>query len=105
MRPQDFARPILPGMIYESLYRFAVREVPANCGPLCLEKVLESAKRVGPQVSALTEDNVERIWEDIEYRQREAFTCTVSSCVWENSRKISSLEYFGVLTLISFYAG
>jgi hypothetical protein len=77
MQPQDLARRILPGKEFETLQSFA-RGVPANCGPPWAPEVVTAAREAGPHVSALTKENVDLIWEDIEYQQQAGFVRVVS---------------------------
>jgi hypothetical protein len=77
MQPQDLARRILSGDEFETLQAFS-SGVPANCGPPWPLEVVTAAREAGPHVSALTEENVKLIWEDVEYQQQAGFVRIVS---------------------------
>ena len=73
MAPQDLACRILPREEYERLSIFATEGCPADCGPPWESEVLEAARKAGPHVSAMTEDNVQLIWDDILYQRDAGF--------------------------------
>jgi hypothetical protein len=77
MQPQELARRILPEKEFETLQAFA-RGVPANYGPPWSPEVINAAREAGPHVSALTDENVQLIWEDIEYQKQAGFVRVVS---------------------------
>jgi hypothetical protein len=80
MQPQELARRILPGQDFETLQAFA-SGVPANCGPAWSAEVVQAARAAGPHVSALTDENVKLIWEDIEYQQQAGFVRVVPESI------------------------
>ena len=78
MQPQDLARRLLPRKLYEMLFEFATVGCAAECGPPWRQDVLDAAKAAGPHVSALMDDSIELIWEDVTYQQRAGFIRIVS---------------------------
>lgn len=72
LQPQDLAQRLLPRELYAQLMSFS-RGVPAECGADWPEKVIRTAARAGPHVSALTDENVELIWDDIAYQEAAGF--------------------------------
>jgi hypothetical protein len=77
MQPQPLARRILPGHTFEALQDF-VTGVPSNCGPPWPIDVIEAAKQSGPHISALTDENIQLIWDDVEYQQQAGFVRVVT---------------------------
>ena len=73
MRPQQLAMRLLPAKVYKTLHGFAVDGCRAECGPPWTPEVIEWALRAGPHVSALTEENVYLIWDDVQYQERAGF--------------------------------
>ena len=81
MQPQDLARRVLPAAEFETLQKYAERGVPADCGPPWSDEVLKAAKSAGPHVSAMLDENVELLWEDVRYQERAGFIKIVSESV------------------------
>ena len=79
MRPQELAERILPQMEYEKLLEFATHGCPAECGPPWPAPVIAAARRTGPHMGANTPENVELIWEDIQYQVDAGFVKVVSA--------------------------
>jgi hypothetical protein len=73
MRPADLARRILPAELFKSLQKHATSGVPTDCGPAWPREVIDQAMKTGPHTSALSEENVKLIWEDVQYQERLGF--------------------------------
>jgi hypothetical protein len=73
MQPQPLAQRLLPGPTFERLIEYAVKGVPADCGPDWPKEAINNARQAGPHVSALTEENVELIWDEIGYQEQAGF--------------------------------
>lgn len=73
MHPQDLARRVLPRAEYERLSLFALEGCPTECGPPWEADVIDAARKAGPHVSAMTDDNVQLIWDDIMYQRDAGF--------------------------------
>lgn len=64
---------LLPRKLYEMLFEFATIGCEADCGPSWKEDVIAAARAAGPHVSAMLDDSVELIWEDVSYQQAAGF--------------------------------
>ena len=73
MEPQELARKLLPASLYRVLHKYATRGCPAECGDDWPLEVVLAARAAGPHVSALLDDSVELVWEDVEYQQAAGF--------------------------------
>ena len=79
LQPQDLARRLLPEETYRTLHEFATHGVPTDCGSPWPLNVIEAAKHAGPHVSALLPDNVNLIWDDVQYQQQAGFVKILSA--------------------------
>lgn len=73
MQPQDWVIRILPENTVQTLFQFAKDGCPARCGAPWSQEAVQQAKEAGPHVSALQPDNVELIWEDLQYQRDAGF--------------------------------
>jgi hypothetical protein len=73
LQPQPLARRLLPADLFELLFSYVTRGVPANCGPDWSTEAITIARQAGPHVSALTDENTALIWEDIKYQEEAEF--------------------------------
>jgi hypothetical protein len=73
MQPQMLAQRLLPAATYETLVKYSLVGVPTNCGPDWPGEVIEVAKALGPHVSAMTPENVQLVWEDVQYQADAGF--------------------------------
>ena len=73
LEPQELAMRLLPRKLYEMLYEFATIGCKAECGPPWKDDVIAAARAAGPHVSAMLDDSVELIWEDVEYQKAAGF--------------------------------
>jgi hypothetical protein len=80
MQPQEVARRLLPGPMFQTLQEFA-KGVPSDCGPPWSTEVIAAARHTGPHVSALTEENIQLIWDDVEYQQQAGFVRVVTESI------------------------
>jgi hypothetical protein len=78
MDPQELANRVLPTEMCETLHRFASEGIPTDCGPDWTADVKKQAATVGPHTSALAQENVELIWDDIRYQERDGFVGIVT---------------------------
>ena len=78
MQPQDLASRVLPASICETLHQFASEGVPTDCGPEWPQDVKEHALEGGPHASAMSPENVELIWDDIRYQEKDGFVHKVT---------------------------
>jgi hypothetical protein len=94
MQPQQSARRLLPRTVFETLYEFATRGVPTNCGPDWPNTTINVACNIGPQVSALTPANTKLIWDNVSYQAEAGFVkvtresklfANLKSCGWQSS--------------------
>lgn len=88
MQPQDLAARILPRDEYERLSLWNTGGCPADCGPPWEPAVIEAAKNAGPHTSACSPENVELIWDDIQYQEEAGFVRVVSESVLFGGDKI-----------------
>jgi hypothetical protein len=73
MQPQLLAQRLLPAATYETLVRYSLVGVPSNCRPDWPGEVIEVAKALAPHVSAMTPENVQLVWEDVQYQADAGF--------------------------------
>jgi hypothetical protein len=67
---QDLARRLLPRGLFIQLQEFCYKGCWTNCGPEWRPDIIKAAAQAGPHVSALAPNNVNLIWEDIDYQVR-----------------------------------
>ena len=79
MQPQELAWRLLPADVFRKLFKFAKTGCPAECGPEWKEHVIKAAMAAGPHVSAMTDDNVLLIWEDVTYQSDAGFVRIVTA--------------------------
>jgi hypothetical protein len=77
MQPQLLAKCLLLAGTYETLLRFLVIRVPTNCGPDWLEETIQVARMMGLHVSAMMPENVQLIWDEIQYQVDACFVKTI----------------------------
>ena len=73
MNPQALADRVLPADMCETLHRSTSEGVPTDCGPDWPEEVKKEAATAGPQTSVLSPENVQHIWDDVRYQERDGF--------------------------------
>jgi hypothetical protein len=73
MQPQSLAARLLPAATYLMLVQYSMVGVPTNCGPDWPTKAIEIARTTGPHVSALTPENVDLVWEEVDYQVEAGF--------------------------------
>ncbi len=73
LQPQPLARRILPADTYDQVRAFADEGAKASCGDPWKPEVVKAALEAGPHVSALTDANVQLIWDDLEYQEQAGF--------------------------------
>ena len=78
MRPLDLARRLLSAETFQLLEEFSKAGVPTDCGTPWDDKVIDRARMAGPHASAMTDDNIILIWEDIGYQKEAGFVRIVS---------------------------
>jgi hypothetical protein len=78
MRPQELASRLLPASICETLHQFASDGVPTDCGPEWPQDVKKHALEAGPHTSAMSPENIELIWDDIRYQEKDGFVHIVT---------------------------
>jgi hypothetical protein len=91
MQPQEVARRLLPGPMFQTLQAFA-KGVPSDCGPPWSTEVIAAARHTGPHVSALTEENIQLIWDDVEYQQQAGFVRVVTESILFGAGQNSALK-------------
>jgi len=79
MRPLDLARRLLPADTFRMLETFSQVGVPTDCGPHWAAEVITKALEVGPHVSALTEENILLVWDDLSYQEEARFVQIVTA--------------------------
>jgi hypothetical protein len=79
MQLQLLAKRLLPAATYETLVRYSLVGVPTNCGPEWPGEVIEVAKKMGPHVSAMTPENVQLMWEEVQYQLDAGFVRIASA--------------------------
>jgi hypothetical protein len=67
MHPQDLARQFLLQGLFIQLQEFCYKGCWTDCGPEWQPDIIKAAAQAGPHVSTLTTNNVDLIWEDIDY--------------------------------------
>ena len=73
LQPQLSARLLLPAAVYSTMFDYATRGVPADCGPDWPPDIIAAAKETGPHVSALSPENVRLIWDELDYQLQAGF--------------------------------
>jgi hypothetical protein len=68
MCPQDLACQLLPRGLFIQLQEFCYKGCWTDCGPEWWPDIIKATAQAGPHVSALTPDNINLIWEDIDYQ-------------------------------------
>ena len=56
-----------------------MKGVPTDCGPHWAEDVIANARQAGPHVSAMTEENVILVWDDLRYQEKAGFVQIVTA--------------------------
>jgi hypothetical protein len=67
----------------ETLHQFAQEGVPTDCGADWPDEVKKQAAKSGPHTSAMSPENVDLIWEDIQYQERDGFVRIVTEAELE----------------------
>ena len=83
MNPQEVANRVLPAELCEKLHWYASEGVPTDCGPNWPKEVKEQAAQAGPHTSALFPENVELIWDDVQYQEKDGFIRIVTEAELE----------------------
>ena len=78
MHPMDLAHRLLPAATFRMLETLSNNGVPTNCGHHWEDAVLDRAWQAGPHVSALTDENVILVWEDLSYQENAGFVQIVT---------------------------
>jgi len=92
LQPQDLAMRLLPRKMYEMLFEFATVGCEAECGPPWKEDVMAAARAAGPHVSAMLDDSIELIWEDVSYQQAAGFVDIVKESDLFNGKTHPNLK-------------
>jgi hypothetical protein len=79
MRPQDHAHRLLLRGLFIQLQEFCCKGGWTDCGPKWWPDIIKAAAQAGLHVSALTPDNVNLIWEDIDYQVAARFVRLVKA--------------------------
>ena len=88
MQPQELAARVLPREEYERLSIWTTEGCPTDCGPPWEAEVIQAARETGPHTSACTPENVELIWDDIQYQAEAGFVRIVSESKLFGGEKI-----------------
>jgi len=72
MQPQEIAKNLLPGKLYEQIYQLATG-CKADCGDPWTPAKIDAARRAGPHVTARAGDSIELVWEDVTYQRDAGF--------------------------------
>jgi hypothetical protein len=73
LRSLMLAARLLLAETYTMLVQYSLIRVPTKCGLDWPTEVIEIAQTTGPHVSALTLENVDLVWEEIDYQVEAGF--------------------------------
>jgi len=92
MQPQELAHQLLLRNLYNQLFKFTTKGCKTDCGLPWSKEVLNTAHEAGPHISALLDDSIELVWEDITYQAKAGFVKTICKSDLFNSEEHPDLK-------------